>query len=163
MKKILSILICSVLILSLASCSSYQDAPQASFTDETETLELEGFSLEYPACWNPIGETDPEAVYNEPIFEATSPLEDGIICSSVILVRASSTDQKKLEKMQEAQAKMQNYAALNTRSIESKASYVNKDATTDDGDSSSTPANYAPGSMAAKANMVNEFNKRNSK
>ncbi|MBO4360686.1 MAG: hypothetical protein J5822_07390 [Eubacteriaceae bacterium] len=99
MKKILSILICSVLILSLASCSSYQDAPQASFTDETETLELEGFSLEYPAGWNPIGETDPEAVYNEPIFEATSPLEDGIICSSVILVRASSTDQKKLEKI----------------------------------------------------------------
>ena len=80
-----------------------------------------------------------------------------------LIKKNAAKSQKKLEKMQEAQAKMQNYAALNTRSIESKASYVNKDASSDDGDSTSTPANYAPGSMAAKANMVNEFNKRNSK
>ena len=60
---------------------------------------------------------------------------------------------------------MQAYAALNTRSIQSKASYVNTDATSDNGAEDKTPVNtnYAPGSMAAKANMVSEFNKRNSK
>ena len=70
---------------------------------------------------------------------------------------------KKLEKAQAMQAQMQNYANLNTRSIQSKASYVNKDASADSSEESSKPANYAPGSMAAKANMVAEFNKRNSK
>ena len=80
-----------------------------------------------------------------------------------LIKKNSAKSQKKLEKMQEAQAKMQNYAALNTRSIESKASYVNKDASADEGESTTAPTDYAPGSMAAKANMVNEFNKRNSK
>jgi YidC/Oxa1 family membrane protein insertase len=70
---------------------------------------------------------------------------------------------KKLEKAQAMQAQMQNYANLNTRSIQSKASYVNKDASADSSEEASKPASYAPGSMAAKANMVAEFNKRNSK
>ena len=70
---------------------------------------------------------------------------------------------KKLEKAQAMQAQMQNYANLNTRSIQSKASYVNKDASSDNSDESSKPARYATGSMAAKANMVADFNKRNSK
>ena len=72
--------------------------------------------------------------------------------------------QKKLEKMQANQERMQAYAAMNTRSIQSKASYVNKDSSGDvKGDDVTKPLDYAPGSMAAKANMVSEFNKRNSK
>ena len=70
---------------------------------------------------------------------------------------------KKLEKAQALQAQMQSYANVNTRSIQTKASYVNKDASTDSNEELSKPANFAPGSMAAKANMVAEFNKRNSK
>lgn len=80
-----------------------------------------------------------------------------------LVKKNAGKSQKKLEKMQAQQAQMQSYAALNTRSIKNKASYVNKDATSDDASGSSSPANYAPGSMAAKANMVAEFNKRNSK
>lgn len=70
---------------------------------------------------------------------------------------------KKLEKAQALQAQMQNYANVNTRSIQTKASYVNKDASTDSNEELSKPSNYAPGSMAAKANMVAEFNRRNTK
>ena len=80
-----------------------------------------------------------------------------------LVKKNAGKSQKKLEKIQAQQAQMQSYAALNTRSIKNKASYVNKDATSDDASGSSSPANYAPGSMAAKANMVAEFNKRNSK
>ncbi len=80
-----------------------------------------------------------------------------------LVKKNAGKSQKKLEKMQAQQAQMQSYAALNTRSIKSKASYVNIDATSDDSGSTSAPSNYAPGSMAAKANMVSEFNKRNSK
>ena len=70
---------------------------------------------------------------------------------------------KKLEKAQAMQAQMQSYANVNTRSIQSKASYVNKDASTDISSESTGTTSYAKGSMAAKANMVAEFNKRNSK
>ncbi|MBR3574504.1 MAG: YidC/Oxa1 family membrane protein insertase [Lachnospiraceae bacterium] len=70
---------------------------------------------------------------------------------------------KKLEKAQALQAQMQNYANVNTRSIQTKASYVNKDASTDSKEELSKPSDYAPGSMAAKANMVAEFNRRNTK
>ena len=70
---------------------------------------------------------------------------------------------KKLEKAQALQAQMQNYANVNTRSIQTKASYVNKDASTDSKEELTKPSDYAPGSMAAKANMVAEFNRRNTK
>ncbi len=70
---------------------------------------------------------------------------------------------KKLEKAQAMQAQMQNYANVKTRNIQSKASYVNTDASADSEADTVKPAEYAPGSMAAKANMVAEFNKRNSK
>ena len=71
---------------------------------------------------------------------------------------------KKLEQIQANQERMQAYAAMNTRSIQTKASYVNKAESTDVDESAVTkPTEYAPGSMAAKANMVSEFNKRNSK
>ncbi len=81
-----------------------------------------------------------------------------------LIEKNKEKSQKKLEKLQANQERMQAYAAMNTRSIQSKASYVNKDASGDvKGDDVTKPLNYAPGSMAAKANMVSEFNKRNSK
>ena len=82
-----------------------------------------------------------------------------------LIAKNAEKSKKKLEQIQKNQERMQAYAALNTRSIQSKASYVNTDATSDNGAEEKTPVgtDYAPGSMAAKANMVSEFNKRNSK
>ncbi len=81
-----------------------------------------------------------------------------------LIAQNSEKSKKKLEKIQATQAQMQNYANINTRNIQSKAAYVNKEASNDDSsDSNSQPANYAPGSLASKANLVSEFNKRNSK
>jgi len=82
-----------------------------------------------------------------------------------LIAKNAEKSKKKLEQIQKNQERMQAYAALNTRSIQSKASYVNTDATSDNGAEDKTPVgtDYAPGSMAAKANMVSEFNKRNSK
>ena len=81
-----------------------------------------------------------------------------------LIEKNKEKSEKKLEKLQANQERMQAYAAMNTRSIQSKASYVNKDASGDvKGDDVTKPLDYAPGSMAAKANMVSEFNKRNSK
>ena len=80
-----------------------------------------------------------------------------------LISQNAEKSKKKLEKMQATQAQMQKYSNLNTRNIQSKASYVNTDASNDDSADTSQPANYAPGSLASKANMVSEFNKRNSK
>ena len=81
-----------------------------------------------------------------------------------LIAQNSEKSKKKLEKIQATQAQMQNYANINTRNIQSKAAYVNNEASNDDSsDSNSQPANYAPGSLASKANLVSEFNKRNSK
>lgn len=81
-----------------------------------------------------------------------------------LIEKNAEKSKKKLEQIQANQERMQAYAAMNTRSIQSKASYVNK-ATSDDTENEeiAKPSNYAPGSLAAKANMVSEFNKRNSK
>ena len=99
MKKILTVMLCLGLALTLCSCSSYQDAPVAEFTEDTVSVEAAGISFDYPVSWNELGDTDPEADYNDPIFEATSPLQEGLTCSSVILVKASATEEKKLEKV----------------------------------------------------------------
>ncbi len=81
-----------------------------------------------------------------------------------LIAQNSEKSKKKLEKIQATQAQMQNYAKINTRNIQSKAAYVNNETSNDDSsDSNSQPANYAPGSLASKANLVSEFNKRNSK
>ena len=81
-----------------------------------------------------------------------------------LIEKNAEKSKKKLEQIQANQERMQAYAAMNTRSIQTKASYVNKAELTDVDESAVTkPTEYAPGSMAAKANMVSEFNKRNSK
>jgi YidC/Oxa1 family membrane protein insertase len=81
-----------------------------------------------------------------------------------LIAKNADKSQKKLEQIQANQERMQAYAAMNTRSIQSKASYVNKDAS-DAAEETEVKisSDYAPGSLAAKANMVSEFNKRNSK
>lgn len=81
-----------------------------------------------------------------------------------LIEKNAEKSKKKLEQIQANQERMQAYAAMNTRSIQTKASYVNKADSSDVKEEDVTkPAEYAPGSMAAKANMVSEFNKRNSK
>ena len=81
-----------------------------------------------------------------------------------LIEKNAEKSKKKLEQIQANQERMQAYAAMNTRSIQKKASYVNTAASDDkDTEEVTKPSNYAPGSLAAKANMVNEFNKRNSK
>ena len=81
-----------------------------------------------------------------------------------LIEKNAEKSKKKLEQIQANQERMQAYAAMNTRSIQKKASYVNTAASDDkDIEEVNKPTNYAPGSLAAKANMVNEFNKRNSK
>ena len=53
---------------------------------------------------------------------------------------------------------------MKTRSIESKANIGNYVSADDKADVySNTNRNYKPGSMAAKANMVREYNERNSR
>ena len=90
-------------------------------------------------------------------------LNDKIDINELIEKNAEKS-KKKLEQIQANQERMQAYAAMNTRSIQKKASYVNTAASDDkDTEEVNKPTNYAPGSLAAKANMVNEFNKRNSK
>ncbi len=81
-----------------------------------------------------------------------------------LIEKNAEKSQKKLEQIQANQERMQAYAAMNTRSIQKKASYVNT-AASDAADETETgrTSDYAPGSLAAKANMVSEFNKRNSK
>ena len=81
-----------------------------------------------------------------------------------LIEKNAEKSQKKLEQIQVNQERMQAYAAMNTRSIQTKASYVNNAASDDvQEETDKKPSEYAPGSLASKANLVSEFNKRNSK
>ena len=72
---------------------------------------------------------------------------------------------KKIEKMKANYENVSNYAAMKTKSVNSKASYVN----TADKEEALKKANeyYSknakPGSIAAKANMVKEYNEKNNR
>ncbi len=72
---------------------------------------------------------------------------------------------KKIEKMKANYENVSNYAAMKTKSVGSKASYVN----TADKEEALKKANeyYSknakPGSIAAKANMVKEYNEKNNR
>jgi len=72
---------------------------------------------------------------------------------------------KKIEKMKANYENVSNYAAMKTKSVGNKASYVN----TPDKEESLQKANdyYSknakPGSIAAKANMVKEYNEKNNR
>ncbi len=96
-----------------------------------------------------------------------------------LITKNSGKSAKKMEKMREAQERMTAYANVKTKNIQSKASYSNP--ATDDASSSSVYFGASSGSgsssgstsgstgssgkksMLDKANMVRDFNERNSK
>ncbi len=84
-----------------------------------------------------------------------------------IIKKNSVKSAKKLEKMKAAQEKMNAYANMSTRNIQSKANSGNvgsadqKSQTVDSSGESTKPVNAKPGSMMAKANMVRQYNEKN--
>ena len=86
-----------------------------------------------------------------------------------IVKKNSAKSAKKLEKMKESQEKLNAYASMNTKSIQSKAN-VNvglteeeKKAAMDKSTDYYNSKAAKPGSMMAKANMVKDYNERNNK
>jgi YidC/Oxa1 family membrane protein insertase len=79
-----------------------------------------------------------------------------------IIEKNKEKAKKKQEKRGIYEAQMREAAAMKTRTIESKANFNNfKEVDTDA--VSNTNKTYKPGSMAAKANMVREYNEKNSR
>ncbi len=80
---------------------------------------------------------------------------------------------KKIEKMKENQAKLQQYANTNTRNYASRANINtdnnsnnksgNNSSSNNSGSSSPRTTNAKPGSLMARANSVKEYNERNNK
>ena len=79
-----------------------------------------------------------------------------------IIEKNKENAKKKQEKRGIYESQMREAAAMKTRTIESKAN-INNYAELDSNATNNTPKNYKPGSMAAKANMVREYNERNSR
>lgn len=84
-----------------------------------------------------------------------------------IIKKNSVKSAKKMEKMKAAQEKMNAYANMSTRNIQSKANSANtestsqKSQTADSSVESPKAVNAKPGSMMAKANMVRQYNEKN--
>jgi len=81
-----------------------------------------------------------------------------------IIEKNKEKAKKKREKMGIAENQISNAARMNTRRMEDKAStatFAEKEALLEK--ANAAKANAKPGSMAAKANMVKEFNERNNK
>ncbi len=73
-----------------------------------------------------------------------------------IIRKNTAKSAKKVEKLKERQEMINTYANMNTKSIQSKANTVS-------GEENKTVSNTSakPGSIAAKANLVKEYNERN--
>jgi YidC/Oxa1 family membrane protein insertase len=82
-----------------------------------------------------------------------------------IIKKNEAKAKKKIEKAGVTAQKMQQYAAMNTRSLSDRANIGSNASTDTSSDSSSAGSGFkpAPGSLAAKANMVKEYNERNNK
>lgn len=84
-----------------------------------------------------------------------------------VIKKNSAKSSKKLEKMKEAQERMNAYANMNTRSMQNKANIKSSmtDAEKEEAMKKATDynitSNARPGSMMAKANKVREYNERN--
>ena len=84
-----------------------------------------------------------------------------------IIKKNSVKSAKKLEKMKAAQEKMNAYANMSTRNIQSKANSANTESTSQKSQTASSSAespkavNAKPGSMMSKANMVRQYNEKN--
>lgn len=70
---------------------------------------------------------------------------------------------KKIEKAGVTAQKMQQYAAMSTRGIADKANVTNSGSESSSSDQPVKTGAPKPGSLAAKANMVKEYNERNNK
>ena len=82
----------------------------------------------------------------------------------VIIEKNKEKAKKKAEKRGVYENQIREAAAMKTRSIESKANIANYANSEDKADAyDNTNKTYKPGSMAAKANMVREYNERNSR
>lgn len=83
-----------------------------------------------------------------------------------IIKKNEEKAKKKIEKNGVTAQKMQQYAAMNTRSLSERAN-IGSNAVSTDSDSANaantTAAKPSPGSLTAKANMVKEYNERNNK
>lgn len=81
-----------------------------------------------------------------------------------IIKKNSAKSVKKIEKMKEMQEKMNTYATMNTKKIQSRANMLSSDTDRDDHADQSTGSgrnsNVKPGSMMAKANMVKQYNEK---
>ena len=81
-----------------------------------------------------------------------------------IIEKNKEKAKKKQEKRGIYENQIREAAAMKTRTIESKANignYANVDSKEDT--DTTVNRNYKPGSMAAKANMVREYNERNTR
>ena len=84
-----------------------------------------------------------------------------------IIQKNSAKSAKKLEKMKEAQERMNAYANMSTKSIQSRAGYGSglsekeKDEAMKSGTGSGQSTSAKPGSMMDKANMVKQYNEKN--
>lgn len=86
-----------------------------------------------------------------------------------IIKKNSVKSAKKLEKMKEMQERMNAYATMKTRNIQSRANMPStlnekeKETDTDQITNYRGSSNAKPGSMMAKANMVRQYNEKNNK
>lgn len=81
-----------------------------------------------------------------------------------IIRKNSAKSAKKLEKMKEQQDKLNAYASMSTKNIQKKANISsNVDNSEVSADSYSEVKEAKPGSMMAKANMVRDYNEKNSR
>ena len=82
-----------------------------------------------------------------------------------VIKKNESKAAKKVEKMKKSYENVSNYAATKTKSVGNKASYVNTASKEDS--SQKTNVSYSnnakPGSIAARANMVKEYNEKNNR
>jgi len=82
-----------------------------------------------------------------------------------IIKKNSVKSAKKLQKAKEMQERMNAYANMNTRSIQSKTEMANRMSEQDNAqrvkETAYNSGSAKPGSMRAKANMVKEYNERN--
>ncbi len=86
-----------------------------------------------------------------------------------IIKKNSVKSAKKLEKMKEAQERMNTYASMNTRNLQNKANVSSGMSEAEKEEAMKKATDYynsgkaKPGSMMAKANMVKQYNEKNNK
>jgi len=84
-----------------------------------------------------------------------------------VIRKNSAKSAKKLEKMKETQEKMEMYASMKTKNIQSRANISSgmteavKDEAAKNATTAYTQTATKPGSMMAKANMVKDYNQKN--